>query len=160
MNFLRVTCGSRGNTLQKRRAGKPRLSLRSGRATRRCGIGLLIALVCLVVIASVLGGLLRAALLERQAVESAQWRQQAQWLAQAGLERAAARLARDRSFSGETWTIPAAALQGPHGGRVTIEVQSPAGHPGARQVRVTARYPDRPHDRAQTSRRALVTLSP
>ena len=99
-------------------------------------------------------------MLERQALESVQWRQQAGWLAQSGLERAAARLARQRSFSGETWVLPAAALGGRQGGRVTIEVQTPAGRPGARQVRVTAFYPDRPYDRAQTSRRALVTLSP
>jgi type II secretory pathway component PulK len=135
------------------------MSLAKGMKSRR-GVGLMIALVCLAVVASALGWLLRAAIAERRALERAQWRRQAGWLAQSGLDRAAARLARNRSFRGETWTIPAAALRGSQGGRVTIEVQTPAGRPGVRQVRVTAFYPDRPYDRAQSSRRALLSLSP
>jgi Tfp pilus assembly protein PilV len=136
------------------------IATKSGFLRRRRGLALLIALVCLVVIASIMGWIVRAAMLEHRALESAQWRAQAQWLAQSGLERAAARLAGDRNFSGETWIVPAAVLDGRQGGRVTIEVQTPAAHPGARQVRVTAFYPDRLYERAQTSRRALVTWSP
>jgi type II secretory pathway component PulK len=136
------------------------IATKAGFVRPRRGLALLIALVCLVVIASIMGWIVRAAILERQALESAQWRAQAQWLAQSGLERAAARLAGDGNFSGETWIIPAAEFDRRQGGRVTIEVQTTAAHPGARQVRVTAFYPDRLNDRAQASRRALVTGSP
>ena len=134
----------------------PRLRARP----RRRGIAVLIALVCLGVCGAILGTLVREAILERQSLDSAQWREQAEWLARSGVDRAAASLARDRDYRSETWTIPAEALRGEYGGRVTIEVEKPAERSDVGLVSVVVVYPDRPDHRAQASRRVLISLSP
>ena len=86
----------------------------------------------------------RQALAERRAIEMSRSGLQALWLAEAGLERAAARLAADPKYAGETWTISAAELAAGDGAVVRIEVKAIADRPERRSVRVEADYPGCP----------------
>ncbi len=81
---------------------------------------------------------------------------QARWLAESALDRAAARLAAEPGYTGETWTVAAEALGGEDGGSVRIEVLAVAGQPTQRRVRVEADYPDDPSIRVRISKEIIV----
>jgi hypothetical protein len=98
----------------------------------------------------------RQALTERQAMEASQRCLQASWLAEAGLERAAARLAADPKYAGETWPLSAAELAAGEGGVVKIEVKPIADRPERRSVRVQADYPDAPELRCRQVKEIVV----
>ena len=49
-------------------------------------------------------------------------RQQGFWLAESGVQRSPARLAKSPRYEGETWTVPAQVLGAAHGGVVKIQV--------------------------------------
>ena len=71
---------------------------------------LIVLLVCLAVAAALIVGTVRIALVSHQATQTASWKAQARWLVESGVERAAAKLAADPAYAGETWNIPAAEL--------------------------------------------------
>jgi hypothetical protein len=98
-------------------------------------------LVCLLVIMLIGASLLRIAGSQRAAVLGEERMLQADWLAESGMERAAARLAADPLYAGETWPIPADALGGGSSGLVSIRVESRPDEPGLRLVTVQADYP-------------------
>ncbi len=123
---------------------------------RRRGVVMVMVIVCLVVATVVCGLLLKTAVLARESADAQHHRVQARWLAESGIERAAARLAQDARYSGETWTLPAAEL--PHGGLVRIAVESPRGRAGARLVRVEARYPDDPLHGCRYTKEVVVEI--
>ena len=96
------------------------------------------------------------------------FRHQARWLAEAGIERAAARLATEAEYRGETWQISAAEL--PAGGQaasepaiVEIEVQAPTASSGQRvderRLRVRAAYPRDLPRRVVYEKQITVSLS-
>jgi hypothetical protein len=125
---------------------------------RRRGVALLAAMICLVLAAAMLVSLVRLAETDRDRLEVEAWQIQAGLLADAGLERAAARLARAASYAGETWTIPPESAGGRFTAVVTIRVEpAPAGAGLGKVVSVEADYPDRPPYRAQETRQAVVT---
>jgi type II secretory pathway component PulK len=103
---------------------------------------MIIVIVCVVVAAAICGLLLRMAVLGRSSADAQHRRAQAQWLAEAGIERAVARLAQDARYTGETWTLAPQEL--PQGGRVRMAVETPPAAPGRRLVRVEALYPNDP----------------
>lgn len=112
----------------------------------RRGGALIIALVLLTV-ASALGVIVvRSVILHARQLQRTPWRLQAEALAEAGLNRAAAQLRTIPDYTGETWQIPAADLGEPFAARVDIR-RDAAG------VTVTVLYPDRPTDRVQLTRR-------
>jgi hypothetical protein len=92
----------------------------------------------------------------RNAQQTQHWGVQAQWLAEAGLERAAARLAGQPGYSGETWTIPAGQLGGNVGAVVRIRVESVARPPARRRVAVEADYPDDPLHRSRCTKEIVL----
>jgi hypothetical protein len=95
-----------------------------------------------------------------RAAQSRLWTAQAQWLAEAALERAAARLKASPDYKGETWTIAAEELDGRHAGVVRIEVK-PAGDDDAaapRKVRVEADFPDHPTHRARAGKEIEIRV--
>lgn len=85
----------------------------------RRGTILLLVLVSVLIAGALMVSVVRSTTLRRaqQRQEFARW--QASRLADSGLARAAARLASDANYRGETWNIPAEALGG-RPGRVTI----------------------------------------
>jgi hypothetical protein len=124
-----------------------------GRASRR-GAVLVLALVCLALISVMGGALLRWALMEHTLLRSREQASQARWLAEAGIERATAKLAAAQQaggpggggqgaepadYTGETWVIPAADLPGGEPARVRLRV-API-EEGRRSIEVEVEYP-------------------
>lgn len=107
----------------------------------RRGGAALVALVCLSVIALVTAGLFRVSLLRSDQVRRIERQSQADWLVEAGLERAAARLNVDSSYQGETWSIPAESLEG-RTASIVIEVEELEDDDGSsRAVSVVVDFP-------------------
>jgi Tfp pilus assembly protein PilX len=111
------------------------------RPNRRSGAVLVVVLVCLTVAAIMLVVVARQAGIVRRAVERSQSSLQAQWLAEAGAERAVARLASDPAYAGETWRISAKELGTPNDAEVRITIKKVASQPGRVAVGVEADYP-------------------
>ena len=91
---------------------------------------------------------------------------QAEWLAQAGLDRALARLASSAGYAGESWVLAprdlglpeAPAAQPGKAALVSIKIEKPPGAPERRLIKVQADFPpDLPH-RARHSAQMLVEL--
>ena len=110
----------------------------SGKQPR--GLALIVVMVCLAVFATLCGVLVKLALSERRQVRMQEWRHQAEWLAESGIERAAARLADSEDYTGETWEVSPEQLGQGTTGVVTIEVERVDAQPNLRQVRVRADY--------------------
>jgi hypothetical protein len=94
----------------------------SHRSTERRGAVLIIALVCLVLIAAMGGTLVRWAAMEHKLLRAQESESQARWLAEAGIERAAAQLAANADYDGETWNIDAAQLPCGEAARVRLTI--------------------------------------
>lgn len=116
---------------------------------RNRGAVLIVVLVCFVVAASLFVLVARHAGVERRASETRLWTLQAQWVAEAAVERAVARLAADANYQGETWTLSPADLAGGAGARAVIHVERAADRPDGRRIRVEAEYPNDPVHRAR-----------
>jgi hypothetical protein len=124
---------------------------------RRASV-LIVILVCFVIAAAMFVMLGHQAVAERRAAEAQLWTAQAQWLAEAAVERAAARLAANAKYAGETWSVPAAEIGGKQGARATIRVEPLAGRPDSRLLRVEADYPDDPVHRARWTKQITIDL--
>lgn len=107
---------------------------------RRRGAVLIMTLVCLA-LATIIGGvLLRWIVLEHKLLATRTNESQARWLAEAGIERAAAQLAADVDYSGETWQL-AGDLPSGHLGQVELRIETIDGQPRQRSVLAMAEYP-------------------
>jgi hypothetical protein len=116
---------------------------------RRRGAVLIVILVCFAVAATLFMLVAGQSVLVHRLSEKQLWTAQAQWVAEAASERAAARLIADANYNGETWTIPAAALSGADSAVARIHVERIADRPDRRLVRVEADYPDAPVHRSR-----------
>jgi Tfp pilus assembly protein PilX len=111
---------------------------------RRLGAVLFVVLVCLAVATVISVVVVKQAATERRAAQLNHRDLQAIWLAEAGVERAAARLAANANYAGETWIIPATELAAGDSAAVKIQVETIASQPERRSVRVEADYADAP----------------
>ena len=109
-------------------------------ARRRRGVVLVAALVCLLVVTALLGNLLLGTLRTGRQLHAERDLRQCELLLQAGVDRAALRLAREADYRGETWTLPAAAIAGTGDGLVTVEVNRAADNQ-LPQLSIVAEYP-------------------
>jgi hypothetical protein len=125
---------------------------------RRRGAIAVIVLVALILIALIGGTLLKLGTARRAQVQADERRLQAAWLAESGLERAAARLGEDRDYAGETWAVPPGDLGGRHGGRVVIAVTAVESKPGLRKVEARADYPAEAPLSARLRKQVMVNL--
>jgi Tfp pilus assembly protein PilV len=144
------------------------------RSKPRRGITIVAVLVCLFVIVMLGAALLKMALAERNSNRDQERRLQTEWLVESGLERARARIAADRSYAGEKWSIGAADLGLPEPspatgtaeragsavGLVTISVDRPAGATSRVRVRVQADYPRDVPRRSRHSQERFIDLEP
>ncbi len=115
---------------------------------RRRGAALVMALVALLVVTLVAGALVQMLVAAHRQSRRYADELQAQWLAQAGLDRAAAKLRADGDYRGEVWNVPldnvpldteasAAAEPNPaQTGQVTITVDA-----AAKRIAVEAVFP-------------------
>lgn len=95
---------------------------------------------------------------QRQSLELQGRQMQAGWLAESAVRRAAARLAAEAGYRGETWNISAQDMGGRDGATIAIRVDDVPGKPDRRAVHVQADYPADPYQRARQGRDAIVQL--
>ncbi len=104
------------------------------------GAVLVAALVCLLVVMGIIGGMLRGALGARRQLHAERDLRQTELLVEAGADRAVLRLAVEPSYNGETWQIPSDQIINRGDAIVTIRAsRSSVDKPW--QVRVVAEYP-------------------
>jgi hypothetical protein len=111
-----------------------------GRQAARRGAVLVAALVCMIIVMTMLGTMLQSTLHSRRQLHTRRDVRQTELLVEAGLDRAALRLAREPEYRGETWELPSESVVGRGAGRVTIEASREADETPW-QVRVIAEYP-------------------
>ena len=116
----------------------------------------MIVMVCFILAAAIFVSLARTAAVERQTARSRHWNVQAQWLAEAALERAVARLDEDANYAGETWTIAPEEFSGRDGAVVRIHLEPIADQADRRRVRVEADFPDDPRHRCRCKKEIVV----
>ena len=138
--------------------GLPRQSVSFANLANRRGVALLTAIVCLAVIAVICGSLIKVVHAQRQQTRTDERKLQAEWLAEAGLDRAAARLTDSPDYLGETWQIAATEFAGRGSASVKITVEIVVDQPAKRLVRVAADYPADSDGRARHSKQAAVQI--
>jgi Tfp pilus assembly protein PilX len=126
----------------------------------RRGMLAIAVLVCLLVLTMIAGALIRTGVAQRDEVRGLERRLQAEWLAEAGLRRALARLEADPGYSGETWDVGARELGAADAATVAIAVERPPGDANARTIRVRADFPRDPPRRARCSRQITLSQTP
>ena len=119
---------------------------------RRRGLTAVAVLVCLIIITMISGAVMQVGLARRDEVRAQQRSLQAEWLAEAGIQRASARLAADPAYLGESWDISARELDAADAALVTITVGPAPGEPERRIVRARADYPRDPPHRVRFTR--------
>jgi type II secretory pathway pseudopilin PulG len=108
---------------------------------RRDGF-ILIALMVFIAVAMMLAlAWLKTAALERRTFRTLQQRAQAEWLVESAIDRAAARLAANPDYEGETWKLSQADMGGLDAGEALITVETVAENQNVRRVSVQADYP-------------------
>lgn len=122
---------------------------------RRRGGAMVVAIVALLVVSLMAATLLKSLLLLQRQSRRAEQQMQALWLAEAALQRAAAMVAKDEKFTGETWNVDLPACRGV----AVIQVANVENEPEQRAVSVVARYPDEPVHRALVERTLIVELA-
>jgi Tfp pilus assembly protein PilX len=125
---------------------------------KRRGVVLILILACLAIASVLLMAGVKLALANHRFTRTFGWNVQAQCLAESGLERAAAQLAADADYSGETWKIPADIFDGENAGLVKIEVKSVADQNKSRLIKVQADFPDDPENRVRYSKEIILEL--
>lgn len=108
---------------------------------QRRGAVLIMALVCLVLAVTIGGALLRWVVLEHKLLATRADESQTRWLAEAAVERAAARLSSDAEYSGEIWEIAADELRTGQAGRIELRIDAIEGQSRQRSITVVAEYP-------------------
>ena len=126
--------------------------------SRRRGAVLLIAIVLLVIASAMSVGILSSVARRHRELRRHEQELQARWLAESALERSAAKLRDDSSYTGETWRIPADDIARANGAAVAIYVEMVSGLPARRAVRVVADLPETEPDRIRYSKQVLIDL--
>jgi hypothetical protein len=122
---------------------------RSSTARQRRGVAVIIIIAVLAMTMAFAGVWARRIVMERRAARSAEEQQQARWLAEAGVRRAAARLAADPAYVGETWLIDPAEIDRPSFAEIEIVVEPGDSATAAATLVAKARYPrDKPRVRS------------
>ncbi len=124
---------------------------RSQRA-KRGGFLMLTTLVCVALVVAMAGLMARMFVVHSQYGRAQFRRMQCQWLVDSGIERAAARLAADAEFTGETWRIEPEELDGQNAALVHIDVASDPTKPEDWLITVQADYPAEQPTRVRQTR--------
>jgi type II secretory pathway component PulK len=138
------------------------------------GMTVVAVLVCLIIVTLISGAALKVSIAQRELARSQEHRLQAEWLAESGAERAMARLAGDREFTGEAWSLSAHDLgrseQAPTGttltqaetaaARITITVERVPASANRRRVHIQADFPLDAPRRSRHSKEIMIDLEP
>ena len=134
-------------------------SSRAERAGARRGALIVVVMVCLLVAGMLIASLLKLTLWQDRQMNYEQARLQAAWLADAGLDRAAGRLAREPTYAGETWQISAAELGGPDAAVVVIRLQNAEAAARQRTIVVEAVFPSEGPHQSRLTRQMPIAVS-
>ena len=126
----------------------------------RQGLAIVPAFICLVLVTILCGVLLKLAATHRVLVRAEERKTQADWLAEAGLSRAQARLSATPDYRGETWEIDAKELAGRFAGIVRISVEPNEKSAKGRLIRIEADYPRGDALRARSSKTIHLNPTP
>ena len=132
--------------------GRPVRHSNRHRAATRNGLMVVVTLVCLLVVTSIVGSMIKNAIFTRRELLAERDLRQTELMLQSGASRAAARLVTTPDFAGDSWEIPAATAANTGKGRVVTEITRTASGM-ALDIRVVAEYPldrDFPIRRSQT----------
>lgn len=121
---------------------------------RRRGGALAMTLAALLAVSLVAAALVQSMLAAHRQAQRYAAQTQAVWLAEAGLSRAGAQLARNSDYAGETWSAPVGGREDDVG-EVTIKVE-PKTDAAPRRVVVEAVYPPQEHHRILIRRELLL----
>jgi type II secretory pathway pseudopilin PulG len=138
------------------------------------GMTVVAVLVCLIIVTLISGAVLKVSVAQRELARSQERRLQAEWLAESGAERATARLAGDRDYVGETWSLSARDLgrseQEPTfssparaetpAARITITVERVPASANRRRVHIQADYPVDAQGRSRHTKEIMIDLEP
>ena len=138
------------------------------------GMTVVAVLVCLIIVTLISGAVLKVSVAQRELARSQERRLQAEWLAESGVERAMAALARDRDYRGETWSfnnhdlgrtervptgaVPAQAEKA--AARVTIAVERVPAATYRRRIHIQADYPLDAQGRSRHTKEIMIDLEP
>lgn len=131
-------------------------SVRERRA--RSGISILLVIICLIVITTIVGAMLRNLVLVNRQAKQQMHASQAAWLADSGLERAVFFLRQDSDYRGETW-IAGDELFGTKTGHVEIEVDADPNGESFVIARVVATFPHGATFAVKARREARIAIS-
>lgn len=120
---------------------KRRMASRVHRTSSRKGSAIVFALVALLVASMLIASLLRTSSMSHRQLLRDEFRIQANWLADAGCERALVRLQNQPDFTEETWNVPAEQLGLERTAVVRLKVTADTANPSQRIVSVVAEYP-------------------
>jgi hypothetical protein len=126
------------------------------RQPRKRGAVLICVVVCLAIAALLIAAMLQSTLLTRRRIRTEKHLRQAEWLVQAGAERAAFRLANEVEYRGEQWPLAAETIVGTHPGLVSISVRRDSTERAS--VRVVAEYPSGGATSIRRTREFLIDL--
>jgi type II secretory pathway pseudopilin PulG len=118
--------------------------LRAHNSKARRGFTLMLALVCLLVVAIIGAATVQALLREHKQLQQQQLRDQTFWVAESAIGRAVARLGADAEYTGETWQIAAEEVDGEWPAEAVIRVERVETDQSTRRIFITAHYPKRP----------------
>ena len=139
------------------KAVRPNRLLQNSPSNRR-GAVVLFAIIALLLTSIIGGSLMKTALAQRRFALRKQTRLQSIWLAESGVERAAARLFRDPHYTGETWSISASDIGGNKDAEVIIQIETLDDVPNRRRVTAIADYPQNLPQRSRTRKVVIVDL--
>ncbi|WP_425614075.1 hypothetical protein NA78x_003929 [Anatilimnocola sp. NA78] len=113
---------------------------KSSRSQPRRGSILIVSLVCLLVVMSLLGHMLLAAVRNGRQLHTERDHRQCELLLQAGVDRGLRQLAADAAYKGDVHEVAPEEIIGQASGRITIEVSRPSGSQIS-HLNITAEYP-------------------
>ena len=128
-------------------------------ARPRRGAFAIVVLVSLLVVGMLVASLLRMAVLQDRQLGYEQYRLQASWLAESGLQRAVSRSSADPAYSGETWGIEPEQLGNTNAAAVVIRIEKEETNSRQRKIIVEAVYPDEGPHQARLTRETTVVIS-
>ena len=128
------------------------------RAADRRGVSALIVLACLSFATVVAAVLMQAGAAERRYAARLAASHQVEWLAEAGVDRAAAQLAHSASYHGETWPVWTDGSSERRAAVVHIKVEHDAADPKKRRVRIQADLADGPATNVSAAKEVTITL--
>jgi Tfp pilus assembly protein PilX len=110
--------------------------------SHRRGAVLIVLLAVFAVTMALAGLWARRIVSEHRLAHRVAQRAQAQWLAEAGVRRAAAQLTADPNFTGEEWSIAADDLGQSYSALVVLSIEPVADAPGSYRITAEARCPE------------------